>query len=370
MSDSNTNPSATKGRINVNTKNITRINQDDPIQVAIETSQIIWPATSDGNRPSAVLIGVIGDWKVNLPAVTLVHHPNNGPLLYAEKNQIPKTTLQELQRLKPTGSKMNKGVQVILVGDFADSVREQLEKQGWKVDQIKGNEPAQMANEFDAYYAKVSGGKFPNGIVVGSMDSSDYTLPAANWIAHMPEPLLYVSKNSIPQATMNALKQRKNKATIYLLGPESVVSKKVEQQLQAYGKVTRISGETPEANAIAFARFKDASTGFGWGVNQPGHGLTFVKTDQVDAGIASAPFAHLGKHAPMLLLQETELSSLIHGYLMGLQPKYKTEPTEGPYNHGFIIGTEKSIPFSSQGMIDEMLEIVSASGEGHEGMGH
>ncbi|TCS94987.1 cell wall-binding repeat-containing protein [Hazenella coriacea] len=364
------NSSATKGLFSLNTKNVTRINQDDPIRVAVETSQTIWPATSDGNRPGTVLLGIGAEWKVNLPAVTLVHHPNNGPLLYAEKNQIPEATLQEIKRLNPTGSKMNKGIQVILIGDFANTVRQQLENQGLKVDQIKGTEPASMAKEIDAYYAKASGGKFPDGVVIGSMDSSDYTLPVANWIAHMPEPLLYVSKDTIPEATIDALKQRQNKANIYLLGPEKVVSKKVEQKLQFYGKVTRISGESPEENAIAFAKYKDLETGFGWGVTQPGHGLTFNRTDRVDQAIVSAPFAHLGKHTPMVLLQGTELSTPLHEYLMSLQPKFKKEPTEGPYNHAYVIGTEKSIPFSTQGMIDEMLEITSVSGKGHEDMGH
>ncbi|RAL22716.1 cell wall-binding repeat-containing protein [Thermoflavimicrobium daqui] len=364
------NTAAAKGRLNFNTKNITRINQDDAVRVAVETSQTIWPATSNKNRPGTVLLGIKGSWKINLPAVTLVHHPNNGPLLYAEKDRIPEVTLQEIQRLNPTGSKMNQGVQVILIGDFANKVRQQLEKHGWKVDQIKGTEPAQIAKEIDAYYAKNSGGKFPNGVVIGSMDASEYTLPAANWISHMPEPLLYVNKDAIPQATMDALKQRNNKANIYLLGPEKSVSNKVEQQLQAYGKVTRISGETPEENAIAFAKFKDSTTGFGWGITKPGHGFTFNRVNRVDAAIASAPFAHLGKHAPMLLLQGAELSNPLHKYLMSLQPKYKKEPTEGPYSHAFLIGTEKSIPFSTQGMIDEMLEIVPESGEGHEAMGH
>ena len=50
---------------------------------------------------------------------------------------------------------------------------------------------------------------------------------------------------------------RKDKANIYVLGPEKIVSKEVEKELSKYGKVTRISGETPTENSIAFAKFKD-----------------------------------------------------------------------------------------------------------------
>lgn len=39
----------------------------------------------------------------------------------------------------------------------------------------------------------------------------------------------------------------------------------MEKELSKYGKVTRISGETPVENSIAFAKFKDEKTKFGWG---------------------------------------------------------------------------------------------------------
>jgi hypothetical protein len=357
--------SSPESRLTVQTKNVTRINQDDPVLAAIEISQVVWPATHQENRPGTVLIGIKGNPTNNLPAVTLIHHPNNGPLLYSEKNQLTEATMNELKRLNPIGSPMNKNIQVILVGDFANNVRQSLEEQRFKVDSIPGTEPAELAKKLDAYYAKTSGGTFPQGVVIGSLDFLEYTLPAANWIAHMPEPLLYVRKDSIPQDTIEALKQRGKRANIYLLGPENVISKKVEQQLQSFGKVTRIAGVTPEENAIAFARFKDPSTRFGWGITQPGHGFVFVRVDQPDTAIVSAAFSHLGKHAPMLVLQRKDLSPIIHQYLKSVQPKYKEEPTEGPYNHGYLVGTERSIPFSTQGKIDEILEIVHEHGNEH-----
>ncbi|TCW40604.1 hypothetical protein EDC32_101250 [Laceyella sacchari] len=357
----------TQNLLTLNTKNVTRVNHDDPVKVAVTTSQTVWPATMDQNRPSTVILGLKGDWKVNLPSVTLIHHPNNGPLLYAEKDRIPADTMKEIQRLKPLGSPANDGVQVILIGDFATNVKQQLVEKGFKVDSIAGNEPAQMANKLDAYYAEASGGKLPEGVIVGSLDAPQYTLPAANWIAHMPESLLYVKKDSIPNPTVDALKKRAGKANIYILGPEQIISKAVEEQLKEYGKVTRISGANPEENAIAFAQYKDEDTGFGWGVTEPGHGFTFHRADHVDAAIPTAAFAHLGKHAPMLILDGEGVSNKLHKYLMRLQPTFKDDPTVGPYNHGYVIGTSKSISFVTQGMIDQMLEITSEGGGGHGG---
>ncbi|MDA8353153.1 MAG: cell wall-binding repeat-containing protein [Firmicutes bacterium] len=366
MMDQKVNKGGNQNRLSLDMKNVTRIDQDDPVNVAVETSQLIWPASHEGNRPGTILLGVKGDWQTNLPAVTLVHHPNDGPLLYAEKNRIPKATMDELKRLNPKGSKKNQGIQVVLTGDFSDGVGKQLEDEGLKVDAVQGKNPADTAAEVDAYYAKASG-DLPQSVIVGSMDAPEYTLPAANWIAHMPEPLLYVGKDEVPKETVDALKKRKDKPNIYILGPESAVSASVEKELKQYGKVKRISGNTPEENAIAFAKYKDKSTKFGWGVTNPGHGLTFNRTDHVESAIASAPFSHMGKHAPMLLLDQEKLSEPMHHYLMSLQPKFKDDPTVGPYNHAFVIGSEKTISFTTQGMIDQMLEIVPESGGGHGG---
>lgn len=362
-----TNPLASKDRMLAQTKNVTRIATDDPIQVAVQTSQMIWPATSTDNRPATVLLGIKGNNEVNLPAVKLIHHPNNGPLLYAEKDQVPSMTLKELQRLKPIGSSSNQGVQVVLIGDFSENVQKTIEDIGLKVDKVAGNEPSEMAQKIDAYYAKANDGKLPAGVIVGSIEQNSYTLPAANWIAHMPEALLYTKKDQLPQATIKALQGRNKKANIYVLGPDSVISQNVEKQLQNYGKVVRISGNTAEETAIAFAKYKDTKTGFGWGVIEPGHGLTFARLSNVEALLPTAAFAHLGKHAPLITLQNTELSPAQHQYLMSIQPKFKDDPTVGPYNHAYLIGSEKSIPFQTQGMIDQMLEIIPENGKGHSG---
>ncbi|SHF00856.1 hypothetical protein SAMN05444392_10649 [Seinonella peptonophila] len=361
------NEEAAQNRITPQTKNVSRINTDDPVEIAVETSQMVWPATSTENRPATVLIGITGNGSVNLPAVKLIHHPNNGPLLYAKKDQLPKMTKSELQRLKPIGSPMNNQVQVILLGNFDQKLKKEVESMGYKVDLIAGNEPMEMAKNVDAYYAKASGGKLPAGVIIGSLEANDYTVPAANWIAHMPEALLYVKKNEIPQATIEALKGRNGKANIYLLGPEAVISKDVEAKLQQYGKVVRIEGNTPEENAIAFAKYKDAATGFGWGVTEPGHGFVINRLTNLSAILPTTAFAHLGKHAPMLVMKGSEMTPALHEYLMNLQPKFKDDPTIGPYNHAYMIGTEKSFPFATQGMIDQMLEITSENGEGHAG---
>ena len=79
----------------------------------------------------------------------------------------------------------------------------------------------------DKEYADITG-SYPNSVIIGSSEEEGrlYTTPAVNWISHMPEPLLYTEKDKVPKATIEALKMRKDKANIYVLGPEKSFQKK------------------------------------------------------------------------------------------------------------------------------------------------
>lgn len=350
------------------TKNTTRINASDPIQAAVLVSQTLWTAETGSNRPSSVVLTDVDSWQIAAASTDLIHHPSNGPVLFFNSNGVPEATLNELKRLKPLGADSNEGIQIVLVGPVAEEVEEQLKALDMKIDKLEGEDPAAVAQAVDAYYANVSG-ELPRSVIVGSMDTPEYTLPAVNWIAHMPEPLLYVGKNEIPGATAEALKKRGGQAEIYLLGPVAAVSAQVEEQLGEYGRVTRISGNDPYENAIAFAKFKDTANGFGWGITTPGHNLSFLTADSTMLAIAAAPFSHLGKHAPLIFTEKEGLPDSVMNYAMELQPKFKDSPAEGPYNHAWLTGDTGTITGRAQSEIDDMLEISPASG-GNPHSGH
>jgi len=185
------------------TKNTTRINSSDPYQMAVLTSQTLW-TTGENNRPGGVIIVNPEDWQVAAVSTNLIHFPNNGPVLYAKDDSIPKITLDELKRLNPKGSIENNGVQVILVGEFNNKSVQQIEELGFKVDTIIASNPYDYAKQIDAYYAEAAG-SYPASVIIGSGEAAPYTLPAVNWIAHSPEPLLLVKENEVPQETQEAL---------------------------------------------------------------------------------------------------------------------------------------------------------------------
>ncbi len=341
------------------TKNTSRILGTTSEGISLSTSCIIWPASEIGNRPKVVLIAPSESWQIQLVATDLIHHPSDGPLLITSKDKISDAVLGELSRLNPIGD--SNGTKIITVG-ISDSAAKQLTDKGYKIHQIKGDNAYKLAEDIDSYYASVAG-ELPNSVIISSSEQVEYTIPAANWIAHMPEPLLYVTKDNIPSETESALGKRNGKANIYVLGPESVISKSIEVTLKKYGKVTRISGDNPYSNAIAFSKFKDKNTGFGWGITMPGHGLLLVSSSQAKESIATASFSHRGKHAPLLLTDNNKAPQELLEYLKQLKPYFEKDPTEGPYNHIYITGNNQWITQEQQGNLDHLIEIEAATVE-------
>ncbi|WP_143030656.1 cell wall-binding repeat-containing protein [Thalassobacillus cyri] len=355
------NERATENLKYFSSKNITRLDESDPVELAVMTSQLIWPATHEESRPGAIILSAVDSWQLTLASADLIHHPNNGPILLIDNDSIPQATLDEINRLQPKGN--SEGTQVKVMGNVSEKVLESLED--YKIDQITDDNPASFAAEIDRFYAEVSGELPENVIIVSSDDKAkDYSIIATYWIAHMPEPVLFVTEEEIPESTKEAIKKREN-PTMYILGPSSVVSRQVEEELKELGKVKRIEGENPSEASIAFTQFKDEESGFGWGITDPGHGLSFVSSETPNFALVTAPLAHLGKHAPLLFLDKGEMSENMGRYLAKVKPTFEKSPMEGPYNHGFIIGSLGDISYSLQGIIDNKLEIEQKDGGGH-----
>ncbi|MEB1807318.1 MAG: cell wall-binding repeat-containing protein [Bacillaceae bacterium] len=358
----NFNDKASENLLHFNTKNITRLPSDEPLELSIMTSQMIWPATHEENQPGTVILAPLESWQLSLASLNLVHHPNDGPIFYTENGVIPDRVITEINRLQPKGNVA--GTQVMVMGTVNDGELDKLVD--FKVDQTTEIEAAAFANEIDQIYAELTHGT-PNGVIISSMDKEAmlHSIPAGSWISHMSEPVLYVTHSELPQETIEALERRNGDAEIYVLGSEDIISQEVVKQLEEYGTVTTISADTPVELSIEFAKFKDRTTNFGWGVNQPGHGLMIASTASPELAILAAPFAHLGKHAPMVWLEEGEITDEWYDFLTLLKPMFDLEPTEGPYNHAYLLGTTDVVSYQTQGIIDEKLEIISAHGDHH-----
>jgi hypothetical protein len=338
------------------TSNTTRVGGADPIADAAGIAEAVYPSRDRDTRPRALALADTADWRVAVSAAQLMAEPLRAPLLFSERGALPPATEQALGRLIPTGAEEAGGAQVIRIGDAAVA-------EGYKTTPVEGADHAALAQAIDRLQSAAAGKPSP-AVIVASSEQPGFSMPAAGWAAKSGDPVLWVTRDAIPAATRAAITSHK-RPRIYVLGPEAAVSKKVLDQLSDLGDARRISGADPVANAIAFARFSDGSSG--WNVVDPGHGLVFLNTQRpLDAG-AAAPLSATGTYGPALLVTAANvLPAPLQDYLLDIQPGYDEDPVRGVYNHGWMIGDEGAISVDVQARIDALLEIqaVDRAGDG------
>jgi putative cell wall binding repeat protein len=329
------------------TRNTTRVGGADAIADAAAVAQAVYPSRGRDTRPRAVTLVDTADWQVAVSAAQLMAAPLRAPLLYSEHGELPGATEQALGRLIPTGAKQAGGAQVIRVGEAAAT-------EGYKATDVEGADPAALAQAIDRLHSAAAG-KPSSAVVVASSEQPGFAMPAAGWAAKSGDPVLWVTRNAIPAPTRAAIAAHK-RPRIYVLGPESAVSKKVLTQLAELGDARRVGAADPVANAIAFARFSDGS--FGWNVVDPGHGLVFASTQRPLDAAAAAPLSASGTYGPLLLVTAANaLPAPLQDYLLDIQPGYDKDPVRGVYNHGWIIGDESALSVDVQARIDTLLQI-------------
>src|SRR5215207_2548755 len=255
------------------TSNTTRVGGADPIADAAAIAQAVFPSRDRDTRPRVLSLVDAADWRVAVSAAQLMAGPLRAPLLFSERGELPAATEQALGRLIPAGAKEAGGAQVVRIGEAAVA-------EGYKTTEVEGADHAALAQAIDRLQIAAAGKPSP-AVVVASSEEPGFAMPAAAWAAKSGQPVLWVTRDAIPAATRAAITAHK-RPKIYVLGPESAVSKKLLNQLSD-------RGADPVANAIAFARFSDGS--FGWNVVDPGHGLVFASTQRPLDAAAAAPLS-------------------------------------------------------------------------------
>jgi hypothetical protein len=360
------------------TKTTTRLYGANPYEEAVSITQHIWPAGLPENtpnpvpdRPRAVTLLTPDDPLTDITATPLIHFPDDAPVLYVTSSGVPEITLNEIKRLGLSGIDRYNKVQAFLVGAAANSgVENQLKSIGVKYVTVTGSDVAQLADNVDKLYGSIQNPdtgvpNMANGmynVVVGSTEGKDYQylLPATHWVAHMATGLFWVTKSSVPQATVDALKRRGGQARIYLFGGPDQISSSVAGKLAQYGTIIRVTNDdnvafntapvdTPEETAIAFSKMWDSAGEFGWKITGPGHGFTLVNINDWAGAVASAPLSHLGFHAPLLFTNSaTALPSDVDAYFKSVEPTFLNTPADGPYNMTYAIGSWSQISWPEE----------------------
>lgn len=330
------------------TKNTTRVGGSDAIANSAAIARAVYPGGAPNTQPPAVAVVDQGSWQAGVAAAVLMSRPLRAPILLTDGRSLPEASEEALRALAPTGVSTLGGMQVVRVGSDTPAPA------GYRSTTIEGDDPAALAAAVDRFQSAASG-RATKTVMVVSSDDPAFAMPAAAYAAKSGTPILFVSRDTIPGATFAAL-QAHGRPRMYLLGPETVISARVERALRGLGRVTRISGEDAVRNAIAFARYSDGS--FGWGVVDPGHGLVFANDRRPADAAAAAPLSASGTYGPLLLLDDaTTLPLPLGEYLLDIQPGYERDPVRGVYNHAWLIGDEAAITLPVQSRIDSLLEI-------------
>lgn len=227
-----------------------------------------------------------------------------------------------------------------------------------------GDDAASSAAAVDARLTSVTGRPAPSVLVVGSDADARWALPAGAYAARTGTPILFVDQGGLPAATERALAARRGRAQIFVLGPQTAVHDDRLAALARYGRVVRIAGGSYARNAVAFAEFRDDSVAFGWG-HTPDAARAFrsansilVNADRWQDVVMAAHLARAGKSGPMLLTDRDGIPPAVGRHLWRIRPAFGSTPSEGPFNHLWIVGSFDQLGFLAQAWGDYSQEIA------------
>jgi len=331
------------------TKNTVRFAGEDAAADAAGVATAVFPATSDSTRPEAVVLVDAEDWQGAVAASVLMAGKIGAPLLVSDGDELPPITAAALGRLDPSGAELADDAQVIRISDQV------AEPEGRRSSLVAGTDPYDLAAAIDRFSSSAEGAR-SGAVVVASGERPEWAMPAGAWAARSGDAVLFTERDALPEATRDALNEHED-PSIYVLGPDSVISEDVEDELGELGSVERIEGPTPVENAIEFARFQGPD--FGWGLVTPGHNYTLASTSRPLDAAPAAALATKGTFAPLLLTDDPEvLPDPLEQYFLDVQPGYEDNPNSGVFNRVFLLGDQDTISVAQQSRIDEVTELV------------
>ena len=336
------------------TKDTTRVGGADSAADAAGVALAVHPSAGGVPGPHAVSLVPATKWQLGIAAASLTSPPIGAPILVTDTSAVPAVTADALRALAPAGSKATGGDQIFAFGPASTP-------RGPKTLSIGGSNPAAVAAAIARLRQRLTG-KPPAAIVVTSSTEPAFAMPAAAWAARSGDPVLFAGPTA-PAPTLRVL-HRNPHVPVYVLGPPGAVSDRAFRLIDKVAPgAKRIAASDPVANSIAFARY--SAGGFGWNINDPGHGFVVANASRpLDAGAAAALSAS-GTWGPLLVT--TSASSpptALHNYLLDLKPGYESDPTRAVYNHVWVIGDASAISVAFQADLDDLAEAAKIGSVG------
>jgi len=284
----------------------------------------------------------------------LMAEPVRAPVLFSEADEMPDATAQALEALDPQGDKATDGASYFTVGSVA------LPDGAGKVTRIDAGDPAATAAQIATLRERLTGEE-PKQIMVAPVEFPEYAMAAAAYAARSGYPVLFTKTKKLSPPTVAFLK-RHPKADAHVIGPSEVVSlRDIGEVGKLVDEVSRVTGPGPGDAAVELAH--DRFAGFGWGVNDPGHGFVIVGSDDPANAAAAAPLSASGTWGPLLLATDPDtLPVKARNYLLDVKPGYSDDPTRAFYNHVWLVGDEGEISVAQQAEVNELAELTKIGG--------
>ncbi|MBK5219131.1 MAG: cell wall-binding repeat-containing protein [Thermoleophilia bacterium] len=334
------------------TGNTTRVGGTNPAANAAAVALAVFPSTTPSQRPAAVTLVAEDDWAGAIAAAVLMSAPVGAPVLFSAAAGMPNATEEALAALDPQGDGSTGGAANFAIGDVAAA-------EG-KVTRLPAGGAAATAAAIAGLRDRLVDSP-PAHIVLAPEGEPELAMPAAAWAARSGDPVLFAAGDELPPPTVEYL-EKHNKAPIYVLGPSSAISSELVREAEKIGgSVKRVSGENPVANSIALARYSDG--GFGWAINDPGHGFVLARSDSPLGAAAAAPLSASGTWGPLLLTDSADtLPADLRDYFLDVKPGYTDNPTRAFYNHVWVIGDQEAIDLNQQAEVNELAELAKIGG--------
>ena len=337
-----------------NMGNTTRILQ--PVDTNI--SKILYPAK---NPELVVLI----DEK--RPIIALSALGLQQPIFFVKEELTPGLE-KEIKRLDPSGMSGENDVQILLLGKGLDKVKAQLRASGFRVQAI---DSAQLDDLAITMADKVISRSNLNDKMILVKEDLQRALPVSTWLVHYGLPVLFID-DSLSQKTEEYLAKWSKEGTgrLYYVGERLKDSQK--DKLAQYGELEQITDSDPVDLSLKIARYYDYETNFGWWANGEtpagGHNFILANPEGEKEALLASQLSMKGKFGPLLYTYRSKLPIKIEKYYWEMKPNFWVTPTEGPYNHTWIIGDREDVNYPVQGRVDFLSEIVPYATFGAQGI--
>lgn len=344
------------------TRNTIRIPGADPAANAAAAAITVYPSSSAFTRPTAVSVVNEGDWRAAISMSVLSAPPVSAPMLLSSPDEMPDVTESAMTALNPSG--------VVIPGQTlhpkaftAGTLK--LPERTARVNLVDDNYE-NLSLAVDRLWTRMTGGKPSEEVIVTTADPNlkRYALPAGPLAANTGSPVFFVNKDTVPLATLRAIKDHK-KPAIYVVGPKQAVSDQLLTVLRKYGTVRRIAGPDPTDNAVQVATFSDPATTWGWGITDPGHGFVIMNSHYEMNVVAATTLSSGAAYGPLLLNSNPSVvDRSLRNYLLDEQSAYIDNPASAVYNRAWLLGDEAQLSPGIQATFDKLLAVTKLAPQG------